>query len=53
MDETADFKNDKLIDDLVDRIEHEPQQGGFMGLTEKEWQKYQLSIQEVIAELEK
>jgi len=53
MDETADFKNDKLIDDIVDLIEHEPKHDGIMGLNEKEWRKYQSSIQEAIAELEK
>lgn len=53
MNDTADFKNDKLIDKLIDLIEHEPKRGGFMGLNEKEWQKYQSSIQDAIAELEK
>lgn len=37
MDETAYFKDDDLIDELVDLIEHEPKRGGFMGVNEKEW----------------
>jgi hypothetical protein len=53
MDETADFRDDELIDDLVDLIEHEPKLGGFMGISEKEWYEYQQSIQDTVAMLEK
>ena len=53
MDDTADFRDDELIDELVDLIEHEPKRGGFMGVTEKEWYEYQQSIQDAIAVLEK
>ncbi len=53
MDQTAELKKDNLIDELIDLVEHEPKRGGFMGLNNKEWQKYQSSIQEAIAELEK
>lgn len=53
MDDTADFRDDELIDELVDLIEHEPKRGGFMGVTEKEWYEYQLAIQDSIAMLKK
>jgi len=53
MDEIAQFQEDSLIDDLVDMIEHEPKQGGFMGVTEKEWQEYQRAILNIIGQLEK
>jgi len=49
MDDTADLKNDGMIDELVDLIEHEPQRGGFMG----DWFEYQKAIQSIIVQLEK
>ena len=53
MDETANFRDDELIDELVDLIEHEPKRGGFMGVNEKEWYEYRQSIRDAIAVLEK
>ena len=53
IDETADFEGDSVIDDLVDLIEHEPKRGGFMGLNEKEWRKYQESVEAAITALDK
>jgi len=53
MDETADFRDDDLIEELIDLIEHEPKRGGLMGASEKEWFEYQRAIWDTIATLEK
>jgi hypothetical protein len=42
---------DPLIDELVDMIEHEPKRGGFMGVSEKEWKRYEDRINFLIEEL--
>ncbi len=53
MDSFSDMKDDEMIDELIDLIEHEPKRGGFMGISEKEWQQYQTSINDLIDQLEK
>jgi hypothetical protein len=37
-----------LIDELVDMIEHEPKRGGFMGVSEAEWKRYEDRINTLI-----
>lgn len=53
MDQAAIIENDKIIDELIDLIEHEPKHGGFMGANEEEWFQYQHAIQNLIKKLEK
>lgn len=36
---------------LVDLIEHEPKRGGFLGLSEKEWELYQSQLNQTIEAL--
>ena len=43
---------DRLVEELVDLIEHEPKRGGFMGAGEVEWSDYRRHIAEAIAALE-
>jgi hypothetical protein len=52
MDQTSELRGDKLIDELVDLIEHEPKKGGLIGVSEREWQEYQDRVRYVIGLLE-
>jgi len=49
---TAQDKQDDLISELFDLIEHEPKRGGFLGMKEKQWQTYQTRISNVLQKLE-
>lgn len=53
IDVTADFRDDEMIDELVDLIWHEPKHGGFFGVREKAWITYQKEIEDLISSLEK
>jgi hypothetical protein len=50
---SPEFEGDKLIDALIDLVEHEPKQGGFLGVNEKEWIQYQHAIQDLMGQLER
>jgi hypothetical protein len=43
---------DELIADLVDLVEHEPQQGGLLGVSKRVYSEYQASIEQALAVLE-
>jgi hypothetical protein len=43
--------NDEKIEDLFDLIEHEPKSGGFLGVSEIEYQNYMNKIYRLIDEL--
>jgi len=43
---------DNLVGALFDLIEHEPKRGGFWGVNEKEWARYQAQIVIAIEALE-
>ncbi|MCZ6803713.1 MAG: hypothetical protein O7D86_07245 [Proteobacteria bacterium] len=49
---TPQEDEDELIDELVDLIMHEPQEGGLPGVKEIEHETYMKQIFEVIEELE-
>lgn len=53
IDLTADFRDDEMIDELVDLIWHEPKHGGFLGVRGKAWITYQKEIEDLISSLEK
>ena len=43
---------DELIAELFDLIEHEPQRGGFLGVTEQVYAEYQANIEQAIRALD-
>ena len=52
MDEFGEC-DDPGIAELVDLIEHEPQRGGFLGVSESEWAAYRASVGRAIQNLER
>jgi hypothetical protein len=45
-------EQDELTEELVDLITHEPQKGGFLGVSEEEHQAYMEKINKLIHRLE-
>ena len=52
-DASKEYSDDELIFDLYDLFEHEPKRGGFLGISEGEWQCRQRSIANILNEFEK
>lgn len=42
---------DDLVVELISEIQHEPRRGGFWGLNERQWKKYEQNIYQLIEEL--
>jgi hypothetical protein len=47
-DANKQYPEDQLIFDLYDLIEHEPKRGGFLGVSEEEWQRRQRMVTNII-----
>lgn len=45
-------EQDELVEELVDLITHQPQKGGFMGVSERDYEAYMENINNLIHRLE-
>ena len=52
MDRYGESRDDSDVGALVDLIEHEPQRGGFLGVSESAWLAHRRQVETILRELE-